>query len=57
MFWNFWKSFESSLSKSELVKILLMQLVKLYLIVKLIILSFSTKWNGKIYVTKWISKG
>ena len=33
-----------------------MQLVAC-LTVKLVILLFSTKWNGKIYVTKWISKG
>ena len=45
------------LSKSEIVKILLMQLVALCLTIKLVILSLSTKWNGKIYVTKWISKG
>ena len=24
---------------------------------RLVILSLSTNWNGKIYVTKWISKG
>ena len=45
------------LSKSELVKILLMKIVTLYLTVKLVVLSLSTKWNSKIYVTKCISKG
>ena len=33
-----------------------MQLVALCLTVELVILSLSTKWNGKIYVTKLISK-
>ena len=40
------------LSKSELVKILLMQLVALCLTVKLVISPLFTEANGTIYVTK-----
>lgn len=44
-------------SKSELVEILLVQLVALCLTVELVTLLLSPKWNSKTDVTKWISKG